>query len=82
MSDKIKSMMEPTGKILKHYGKTTVYAWQCKVCGKESGNTQLRCHIEKYHITGSPHTCNICGKVSDNRYALAAHRRRCHGTKN
>jgi len=81
-SDKIKSMMEPTGKIWKDYGKNKQYIWQCKVCGKESGNTQIRSHIEVCHIGRSPHTCNFCGKVSYNRFSLKSHIKRLHSITN
>merc|ERR1712129_306407 len=60
LDDKIKSMMEATGKT-SYTGNQNRKIFLCKVCGKEGELTHTRTHIEAHHITGVSHTCNICG---------------------
>ena len=71
LSEKVKSMMlvseneNPGGKP----GKARI----CKVCGKEGKQGNIIDHIESNHITGIALSCNICGKTSPTRNALAQH---------
>ena len=48
-------------------------AWTCTVCGKVSQKCNIEQHIEANHIEGGSHCCNICGKESRSRHALAIH---------
>ena len=48
-------------------------AWICTVCGKVSKKCNIEQHIEANHIQGASHHCNICGKESRSRHALASH---------
>jgi hypothetical protein len=48
-------------------------AWTCTVCGKVSKKCNIEQHIEANHIEGGSHRCNICGKESRSRHALANH---------
>merc|ERR1712129_596071 len=77
LDDKIKSMMDNTGKSIFASGQNRKML-MCKVCGKEGELTVIKRHIEAHHITGVSHTCNICGTVTRSRHALTIHKRRNH----
>merc|ERR1712129_105852 len=77
LDDKIKSMMEDTGKTV-YSGNKNRKMFLCKVCGKEGDVTNTKDHIEAHHITGVSHTCNICGTTSRSRHAMAQHTRMNH----
>ena len=67
---KINSLMEKTER------KTTIggyLLYQCKVCGKESPNANMKHHIEQNHIEGVSLPCNQCEKVFRSRKILAQH---------
>merc|ERR1712129_73907 len=72
LDDKIKSMIENTGKSISASGKNRI-AMKCKVCGKEAIMDSMMKHIESHHITGVSHNCNICGMVAKTRHSLKSH---------
>merc|ERR1712129_668934 len=77
LDDKIKSMMEATGKTI-FSGNKNRNVFVCQVCGKEGPWNSIRDHIEAHHITGVSHTCNICGKISRSRHAVSDHKSKAH----
>ena len=50
----------------------------CNICGKQTKLTHMMDHIEANHITGVSHACDICGKTSRSRNALATHKTTFH----
>ena len=74
LDEQIKSMMTMTdvrgtnGRLLA----------SCNICGKQTKLTHMMDHIEAMHITGLSHACDICGKTSRSRNALAAHKSSYH----
>ena len=50
----------------------------CNVCGKEGSYRNMPSHVEANHITGLSHSCDICGKTSRSKHALAMHKLRNH----
>merc|ERR1712129_612507 len=75
LDDKIKSMMEATGKT-NYSGNQNRKIFLCNVCGKEGELTQTKAHIESHHITGVSHTCNICGTTARSRPAMLKHKKK------
>ena len=49
----------------------------CNVCGKEGSYRNMPSHVEANHITGVPHSCDICGKTSRTRDGLRQHKSNC-----
>ena len=82
LDEKINSMMEPSGHLMKNGNQHQRAAFSCKVCGKEASKTHMKEHIEARHIDGLSHTCNICGKVSRSRGGLRLHNRQEHSNSN
>merc|ERR1712129_463092 len=74
LNDKIKFMMENTGKSVFASGSNREVVL-CKVCSKEGKLNVIKGHIEAHHITGVSHNCNICGAVTRTRDALRQHMR-------
>ena len=63
LEGKIKAMMEKSklGSI-------------CKGCGKEGRSSDIKRHIESFHIEGLSIPCNLCNKTSKSRHALGIHK--------
>ena len=78
LDEKINSMMEPSGHLMKNGNQHQRAAFSCKVCGKEASKSHMKEHIEAHHIDGLSHSCNICGKVSRSRGGLRLHSRQEH----
>ena len=77
-SDKtVKSMME-TGETMLHIGKRQKRAKICKVCGKEGESTDIKRHIEAYHLESVSLSCGFCDKILQSRNALRVHVSRYH----
>ena len=76
LSEKVKSMMDfsENPAIGGQKGRARI----CKVCGKEGNMGDIVIHIESNHITGIVLPCNICGKTSPSRNALAQHKSSFH----
>ena len=59
----VKTMMEKSENLI-HNGKSRlIKAYTCKVCGKEGFSSNIKTHIESYHIDGVQISCNICQKI-------------------
>ena len=78
LDEKINSMMQLTGHLMKNGSQHQRAAFSCKVCGKEANKSHMKEHIEAHHIAGLSHSCNICGKVSRSRSGLRLHNRQEH----
>ena len=50
----------------------------CNVCGKEGPYRNMPKHVERKHINGVSHACDICGKISRTRDGVRAHKLRDH----
>ena len=46
----------------------------CKGCGKEGKSSDIKRHIESFHIKGLSIPCNLCNKTSKSRHALSIHK--------
>ena len=68
----VKSMME-TGETMLHIRKRQKRAKICKVCGKEGESTDIKRHIEAYHLEGVAIPCSLCDKILRSRNALRHH---------
>ena len=80
LDEEIKSMMEVTGNTITTGNKTTKL-WICKVCGKESTETNMEMHIETHHLTNTiAFSCDTCGKSSRSRHGLRMHKTREHSS--
>ena len=77
LDDQIKSMMEHTGKSMM-VGDRKRESILCKVCGKEGPLGNITNHIERNHITGVTHTCDICNKTARSRNGLYQHKKTEH----
>jgi len=85
MDNKIKSMMEASGKVMfsgkqkgTQKGSQKRKVMRCKVCGREGQASHIKGHIEAKHITGLPHMCNVCKKMFKTRSSLNGHRLKAH----
>ena len=65
----VKSMMERSKNLVGHQ-KASV----CKVCGKEGFQSQIKDHIERYHLEGFIVLCDQCEKTYSTRSGLKRHR--------
>ena len=73
----VKSMME-TGETMLHIGKRQKRAKICKACGKEGESTDIKRHIEAYHLESVSLSCGFCDKILQSRNALRVHVSRYH----
>ena len=74
LEEKVKSLMEKSqNKIAK--GQGYVFAYLCKVCGKEARDIAIKDHIEANHIEGIIIPCNLCDKTFRSRNGLRLHKR-------
>ena len=49
-------------------------SYGCKLCKKTAKRRcEVRYHIERAHVTGFVHYCDMCGKAHSNRKALSDH---------
>ena len=62
LDETVKAMMEPSENVIQ-CGKLQVRAKICKVCGKEGHPTDIKRHIEAYHLEGVSIHCNFCDKI-------------------
>ena len=78
LGDQVKSMMERgENRVPVKIGNGKVrqdFTWICRVCGKEGLHFNIQAHIEAKHITGSSHTCDICGKKFKTKNSLSVHK--------
>ena len=80
LDEEIKSMMEVTGNTITT-GNRTRKVWLCKVCGKESTETNMKMHIEAHHLSNAmAFSCDTCGKRSRSRHGLRMHKAREHSS--
>ena len=63
LDERIQSMME-----------TSKLGSICKGCGKEGKRSEIKRHIESFHIEGLSIPCNLCNKTSKSRHALGIHK--------
>ena len=80
LEERVKSMMEKSqNKIAK--GQGYIFAYLCKVCGKEGQHKNIKDHIEANHLEGIVIPCNLCDKTFRSRQTLRNHKSR-HVTSN
>ena len=77
LDKQVKSMMIFSDNV-NPYTKIGERARICKVCGKEGCQTDIMRHIETNHITGISIPCDLCGKASKSRNAMATHKYNYH----
>ena len=78
LDEQINSLIEDTEHFLTRKSGQRNKAFICKVCKKEAEFTDLKRHIESYHVNGMTHSCEICGKTSRSRRGLTRHNGREH----
>ena len=76
LDEKCNSMMEKTLKKKANHPSLPLY--RCMVCGKEATNSDLKKHIEAYHLEGVSIPCNFCEKTFRSRDAKGQHTRIYH----
>ena len=72
LDETVKSMME-TSENMFPMGQKKTKGRICKVCRKEGHPTDIRRHIEAYHLEGIAISCNFCGKILKSRHTLRHH---------
>ena len=72
LDDAVKTMMETSENMFPN-GKKQKRAKICKVCGKEGVATDIKRHIEAYHLEGVAIPCSLCDKILRSRNALRHH---------
>ena len=77
LDETVKAMMEPSENVIQ-CGKLQVRAKICKVCGKEGESTDIKRHIEAYHLDSVSLSCGFCDKILQSRNALRVHVSRYH----
>ena len=75
LNNKVKAMLEKTHNVAAN-GKKAAYI--CKVCGKEGESTDIKRHIEAYHLDSVSLSCGFCDKILQSRNALRVHVSRYH----
>ena len=70
LEEKVRSLMELTENMVSN-GKQRAH--KCKVCGKEGLGSNIKTHIENYHLEDLSVPCGICEKTFKNRAALKVH---------
>ena len=78
LDEQINSMLDATENFSTRKNGQRFKAFICKVCGKEAEQTDLKRHIEAFHISGITHSCEVCGKISRSRRGLRIHTDREH----
>ena len=78
LDEQINSLMEATESFVTRKSGQRNKAFICKVCRKEAEFTDLKRHIESFHISGMTHSCEICGKISTTRKGMKMHFLREH----
>ena len=78
LDEQINSMLDATENCSTRKNGQRFKAFICKVCGKEAEQTDLKRHIEAFHISGITHSCEVCGKISRSRRGLRIHTDREH----
>ena len=76
LDETIKAMMETSENMTQ--GKDKRRAQICKICGKEGHTTDIKRHIEHYHLEGVSIPCSLCDKILKSRRALSEHMSRNH----
>ena len=76
LEEKLKSMMEKSGKRLPH--RPNVIAYICKVCGKQGQGNAIKDHIEANHLEGISLPCNFCDKTFRSTNSLRMHKTKMH----
>ena len=78
LDEQINSLMEATQRFVTRKSGQRNKAFICKVCRKEAEFTDLKRHIESFHISGMTHSCEICEKISTTRKGMKMHFLREH----
>ena len=81
LNEQINSMMDSTENFITRKSGKRRKAFICKMCGKEGEDTDMRRHIETYHLTNVSHSCDICGKESRSKNGLRRHTYTAHNNK-
>ena len=77
LEERVVSMMEKSEKVVA-LGKSKRKVFICKVCGKEGQDTDIKRHIESFHLEGVSIPCNLCDKACRSRKGLIDHKARNH----
>ena len=77
LEERVVSMMEKSEKVVT-LGKSKRKVFICKVCGKEGQDTDIKRHIESFHLEGVSIPCNLCDKACRSRKGLIEHKARNH----
>ena len=72
LDETVKSMME-TSQNMFPIGKRQERGKKCNVCGKEGHATDIKRHIEAFHMEGVEIPCNHCDKLFRSRDGLRQH---------
>ena len=72
LDETVKTMMETSENMIP-LGKKQTQAKICKVCGKEGYVTDIKRHIEVYHLEGVAIPCSLCDKILRSRNAFRQH---------
>ena len=75
----IKSLM-CVGNTFWKWKNSTKKKYACTVCGKEDYFSNIKRHIELYHIEGVNVSCSVCEKIYKTRLALKNHMQVCGKT--
>ena len=75
----IKSLMS-MGNTSWKWKNSTKKKYACTVCGKEDYFSNIKRHIELYHIEGVNVSCSVCEKMYKTRLALKNHMQVCNKT--
>ena len=70
------------GENMMPYGKQTIKAYVCQVCGKEGNRTNIKNHIEANHIEVISIPCSLCETTFRSRNSLNSHKSRLHKSSN
>ena len=60
LDEQINSMLDATENFSTRKNGQRFKVFICKVCGKEAEQTDLKRHIEAFHISGITHSCEVC----------------------
>ena len=66
LEERVVSMMEKSQRMVTIGAKQRI-AFICKVCGKEGQDTDIKRHIESFHLEGISIPCNFCDKTCRSR---------------